>query len=125
MSYSRRRFISSAATASTMAVLGREGLFPLAADAAAAGYQPKLMPSQKEVWDQQVWMAKLGPKYTGNAAHTGFVEFLAKGLSSAGLDVQREHYTFPRWDAKRWEISIAPSSGAAFKPVVTSYFPYS
>jgi hypothetical protein len=125
MSYSRRRFISSAATASTVAVLGREGLFPLAADAAATGYQAKLMPSQKEVWDWQVWMAKLGPKYTGNAAHTEFVEFLAKGLTTAGLDVQREHYTFPRWEAKRWEISIAPSSGAPFKPAVTSYFPYS
>jgi hypothetical protein len=89
------------------------------------GYQPELMSSQKEVWDWQVWMAKLGPKYTGNPAHTEFVEFLAKGLTTAGLDVQRENYKFPRWEAKRWEISIAPQSGSNYKPAVTSYFPYS
>ena len=124
MSLSRRRFINTAA-ASTAALLGREGLLPLVADAAHSAYQPKQMSSQKEVWDQQVWMAKLGPKYTGNPAHVEFVEFLAKSLTTAGLDVQREHYTFPRWDARRWEISIAPQSGPAFKPVVTSYFPYS
>ncbi len=126
MPFSRRRFIGSAAAASTVAVLGREGLFPLVSDAAiTANSQPKLMSSRKEVWDWQVWMAKLGPKYTGNPAHTEFVEFLAKGLTSARLDVQREHYMFPRWEARRWEISIAPQSGAAWKPAVTSYFPYS
>ncbi len=127
MTFSRRDFFKSAATsASTIAVLGRDGFFPVAADAAtSAAYQAKLMPSQKEVWDWQVWMAKLGPKYTGNPAHVEFVEFLAKNLSTAGLDVQREHYTFPRWEAKRWELAIKPASGATFKPAVTSYFPYS
>lgn len=126
MPFSRRKFFqNAAASASTIAVLGREGLFPVTADAAANGYQAKFLPSQKEVWDWQVWMAGLGPKYTGNPAHTEFVEFLAKNLASAGLDVQREHYTFPRWEAKRWGITINPVSGAAFKPAVTSYFPYS
>jgi hypothetical protein len=70
-------------------------------------------------------MAKLGPKYTGNPAHVEFVEFLAKNLSAAGLDVQREHYTFPRWEAKRWDLAVTPASGSPFKPAVTSYFPYS
>ena len=31
----------------------------------------------------------------------------------------------PRWDAKRWEVTITPSSGPPFKAPVTSYFPYS
>ena len=57
--------------------------------------------AQKEVWDWQVWMAKLGPKYTGNPAHTTFVEFLASHLKDSGLVVAREHYTLPRWDARR------------------------
>src|SRR2546422_1764393 len=43
-------------------------------------------------------MAKLGPKYTGNAAHTEFVEWLAKEMSALGLDVARDRYTLPRWD---------------------------
>jgi hypothetical protein len=70
-------------------------------------------------------MARLGPKYTGNAAHATFVEFLSTQLKSLGVDVARERYTFPRWDAKRWEVAVTPSSGAPFKAPVTSYFPYS
>jgi hypothetical protein len=87
--------------------------------------RPGMLPTQKEVWDQQVWMAQLGPKYTGNKAHTTFVEFLATELKRIGLDVARERYTLPRWDARRWEIAVAPASGAIFKAPVTSYFPYS
>jgi len=70
-------------------------------------------------------MAKLGPKYTGNRAHTTFVEFLAAELKKTGLDVARERYTLPRWDARRWEIDIVLASGTQWKAPVTSYFPYS
>ncbi len=70
-------------------------------------------------------MAKLGPKYTGNAAHAQFVDFLATELKSAGCDIAREHYTFPRWEARRWRLSIVPSTGKTFDAPVTSYFPYS
>lgn len=70
-------------------------------------------------------MAKLGPKYTGNEAHRTFVEFLAKSLSSAGAEVSRDHFSFPRWEARRWGLSVTPHSGPAFAAPVTSYFPYS
>ncbi|HUJ50253.1 MAG TPA: PA domain-containing protein [Bryobacteraceae bacterium] len=125
MPSSRRRFIETAISASTLGVLGQRALLPIAAGAKTEGYRANLLPSQKEVWDWQVWMAKLGPKYTGNAAHTTYVEFLATELQKAKLDVAREHYSFPRWEARRWEIAIAPASGASFKAPVTSYFPYS
>ena len=125
MSVSRRKFMESAITASTIGVLGRQALMPLAAGATVEGYRSNLLPSQKEVWDWQVWMAKLGPKYTGNKAHTTYVEFLASHLQELGLDVAREHYTLPRWEARRWEITITPASGKSFKAPVTSYFPYS
>jgi hypothetical protein len=116
MSITRRELLGSSALA----------LLPFAVRAASVeGYRANLLPSQKTVWDWQVWMAKLGPKYTGNAAHTEFVEFLAKGLKEAGLSVEREHYKFPRWAAKRWELTIAPAGGKSFKAPVTSYFPYS
>src|SRR5438093_6613208 len=95
---------------------------PLFAEAAPPALRPGLLPSEKSVWDRQVWMAKLGPKYTGNKAHTEFVEFLAREMASTGLDIARERYTLPRWDAKRWQISIAPASGAAARVPVTSYF---
>ncbi|HEX7136378.1 MAG TPA: M28 family metallopeptidase [Vicinamibacterales bacterium] len=119
MAYSRRLFLQWAAAVSTIGVPRR-----LIA-AAPTGYRPALLPSQREVWDHQTWMAKLGPKYTGNHAHAEFVEFLATSMKALGLDVARERYTFPRWDARRWSISIEPFGASAFRPAVTSYFPYS
>jgi len=125
MSVSRRRFIGSAISASTLGVLGRQALLPVASGATVPDYRPNLLPSEKEVWDWQVWMAKLGPKYTGNKAHATFVEFLASHLQESGLEVAREHYSFPRWEARRWELTVDPASGASFRAPVTSYFPYS
>jgi len=52
-----------AASVSALAAAGRPSLL---ADAAGDSLRPGLLPTQKEVWDQQVWMALLGPKYTGN-----------------------------------------------------------
>jgi hypothetical protein len=117
MSVSRRHILQTGISASALGAL--------TAGAKADEYRPNLLPSQKEVWDWQVWMAKLGPKYTGNPAHTTFVEFLASHLKEFGLDVAREHYTLPRWDARRWEITVMPASGKGFHAPVTSYFPYS
>jgi hypothetical protein len=122
MAHSRRRFMKWAASVSSLAVAGRRALLAAGpGDSLRAG----LLPTQKEVWDHQVWMAELGPKFTGNKAHTTFVEFLATELKRTGLEIVRERYTLPRWDARRWEIAVAPASGAAFKAPVTSYFPYS
>ncbi len=135
MSVSRRSFMKWAATLSTLAVSGPAGakLVPLFRDAhgAASGpgeipaFHPELLPSQKEVWASLEWMAKLGPKYTGNPAHMEFVNWLATQLQSSGLQVERDHYSFPRWDAKRWEITATPQAGGPTKFPVTSYFPYS
>src|SRR5471032_2330767 len=131
MSYSRRSFMKWAATVSSLAAsdgarrLCAEGATAVAFQASGSAFQPALLPRQHDVWEQQLWMAKLGPKYTGNKAHTTFVEFLATEFAKTGCDVAREHYTLPRWDARRWSITITPASGARFTAPVTSYFPYS
>jgi hypothetical protein len=128
MTFSRRSFMKWAAMVSTVAVTtsSRAGILPLARNGLSeTGLRPDLLPSRQEVWDNLAWMAKLGPKYTGNKAHVTFVDFLADQMKKYGLEVNRDTYTFPRWEAKRWEISIQPASGASFKPAVTSYFPYS
>src|SRR5580704_1787963 len=117
----RRKFLKGAAAAG---LLSRAQL-NAAPTAGASAFRPELLPSQKELWDWQVWMAKLGPKYTGNPAHRAFVDFLDSQLKSAGLEVARDHFTLPRWEAYRWELSAAPSSGAHLKVPVSSYFPYS
>jgi hypothetical protein len=128
MSYSRRRFMQWAASMSALAVAGPNGtrLVHLPAARADRVFQPNLLPSQRQVWDQQLWMARLGPKYTGNAAHTTFVEFLADEFKKTGCDVSRDRYTLPRWEAKRWSIEVKPGEGSNdFNAPVTSYFPYS
>jgi hypothetical protein len=87
-------------------------------------YKPKLLPTQQKVWADMTSMAALGPKFTGNPAHVKFVDFLANRLTELKLEVTRDHYTFPRWDAKHWAISVA-NGGAKTGVPVTSYFPYS
>ncbi|HXI32281.1 MAG TPA: M28 family metallopeptidase, partial [Vicinamibacterales bacterium] len=127
MTISRRRFVEWAAAVSALAAAApaRARLAAAAIDDRATGFRPELLPSQKAVWDHQVWMAKLGPKYTGNKAHTTFVEFLATEFKAAGCEIVRDSYRLPRWEARRWEITVEPASGAPFKAPVTSYFPYS
>jgi hypothetical protein len=126
MSYSRRSFLRWAGSVSALAVASpRLGVSPLRAAESGGGFRASFLPSQQEVWDQLVWMAKLGPKYTGNEAHSKFVEFLATEMKSLGLDVGREHYTFPRWDAKRTSLSAGARGGTRSAIPVTSYFPYS
>jgi hypothetical protein len=115
MSHSRRRFLQCAVSMSALAA---------ARVRADRSFQPTLLAGQQEVWEQQVWMAKLGPKYTGNRAHTTFVEFLATEFQKAGCEVARDRYTLPRWEAKRWSIDVE-GEGTGFKAPVASYFPYS
>ena len=124
-----------AASLSTLAVSSTAGakFIPLFRDGSGRAiapdeipaFHPELMPRQKEVWATLEWMAKLGPKYTGNDAHNQYVEWLAKELQAAGLTVTRDNYKFPRWDAKHWRIGVMPASGSATDVPVTSYFPYS
>ena len=127
MAFSRREFMHWAASTSALAIAlpGRSELLPLLGKGMDSGFHANLLPSQKTVWDWQVWMAKLGPKYTGNKAHTDYVEFLATQFKALNFDVSRDHFTFPRWDARRWGITVMPASGASYEAPVTSYFPRS
>jgi hypothetical protein len=118
MTVSRRRFMQWAAA------LSAAGMPRVRAGEVVAAFRSNLLPSQQEIWEQQTWMARLGPKYTGNSAHSEFVEFLATGMKQLGLEVERVRYTFPRWEAKRSEIHVQ-ASGGSYAPRVTSYFPYS
>jgi hypothetical protein len=92
---------------------------------AAQTLEAKLFPSVDEVWGWQTWMAKLGPKYTGNKAHTAFVEFLAKELAAAGLDVARDRHTLPMWEARRAAVAVRMPGGNAVDVPIASYYPYS
>jgi hypothetical protein len=124
MTFSRRSFLRWAASVSTLVGV-RDGLGYVRLNAETSGFRPDLLPTRQATWDQLVWMARLGPKYTGNKAHTTFVDFLDAEMKSAGLTVQRDRYTFPRWEARRNALSITPRGGTKTDVPVTSYFPYS
>jgi hypothetical protein len=127
MSFSRRQFAQWAAMVSTVCLL-EEGV--LRATPLPQGSDPKIhtdfLPSQAETWEWLKWMAALGPKFTGNPAHVKYVSFLEEKLTSSGLSMSRDRYTFPRWAAKSWRLSAGPNSGDQVTDIpVTSYFPYS
>ncbi len=82
------------------------------------------LPGLKEVWDWQVFMNNLGPRYTGNAAHRAYVDFLDTQLKALGLDLVYDDYIFPRWEARRTELQLL-SSNSWQDISVSSYYPYS
>jgi hypothetical protein len=128
MPHSRRTFIRRAGSLSAFAMLAPGGhVEPFFVDASdsADTLQKNLMPSSDEIWKWQVWMAKLGPKYTGNRAHTEFVEWFASNMKSTGLDVSRDRFTLPLWEARRWGIRAAAANGQTLSIPVTGYYPYS
>jgi len=135
--FSRRDFMRHAGSASALALLrpGQLRAEPFLVDQAAAIRKDQL-PSADEVWEWQVWMAKLGPKYTGNPAHATFVDFLADSMQKMGLDVQRDRYTFERWETTspptiERGVGMAQQIRAAGRGrgeglfLASSYFPYS
>jgi hypothetical protein len=123
MHITRRRLLKSMAVASCPTLL-TSALQALAAQT-VEGYRPDLLPSRKVVWDSQLWMARLGPKYTGNKAHVTFVEFLDTELKKIGLAVEHDSYTFTRWDAKRYALKVIGAQGRPQQVPVASYYPYS
>jgi hypothetical protein len=123
---SRRKFIHWAASTSTFALAGpgmRTTSFLVDAD--DRGFRAKLMPGRDQIWAWQVWMNELGPKFTGNRAHRAYVDFLDEQLQATGLETVRDQVKFPRWEARRWELSATPASGTPVQIPVTSFFPYS
>jgi hypothetical protein len=125
MNFSRRDFMRWLAAATTLAIPGRSKGVSLAGGYPTDAYQPSLMSSEKEVWDQLAWMARLGPKYTGNKAHRTYVDFLDSNLRKSGLDVARVNYKFNRWEAHRCAIEVVSAEKKKFTAPVSSYFPYS
>ena len=82
------------------------------------------LPGLKEVWDWQVFMNNLGPRYTGNAAHRAYVDFLDTQLKALGLDLVYDDYIFPRWEARRTALQLL-SDKSQQDIAVSSYYPYS
>jgi hypothetical protein len=68
------------------------------------------------------WMSEQGPRYTGNAAHKTFVNFLRQEFEATGLKVQVYPYKFSRWDANRTDLRMATGGSDAFSVPTSSYY---
>ena len=64
------------------------------------------LPGLEEVWNWQVFMNNLGPRYTGNAAHRAYVDFLDTQFKALGLDLAYDDYIFPRWEVRRTALQL-------------------
>lgn len=110
----RRTLIGSAAAAALMAgISGCAGL-PLADGGA--------LPTADELWDAQLRLAALGPRYTGNDAHLALIDWMSAELAELGLHVASDDTRFTRWT----ETGASLALGATEEPVeVASTYPYS
>ncbi|GAB0103913.1 hypothetical protein JMUB6875_28870 [Nocardia sp. JMUB6875] len=88
---------------------------PVAAADPAAG-----LPTVDELWDAQLRLNDLGPRFTGNAAHRGFVDYIDTSLRDMGIQVIRDRVSFTRWEAGRFDLRL---DGTPLR--TAGYVPYS
>ncbi len=123
MELTRRLLLRNAAAGSALTLAG--GLRGTLARAATDdGVDLSLLPSRRALWRWTEEMVALGPRLTGNRAHLRFIDSLEGRLRDAGLRVQRDPYTFRRWDARRWSLELLGPGGPKRVPLA-SYYPYS
>src|SRR5271154_2018288 len=84
---SRREFIEVASAAALSALVPGGLAAQLAGDRNAAAFNPSLLAPADEIWGWLKTVNAYGPHYTGTEAHHKFVEFLASGMQSAGIEI--------------------------------------
>jgi hypothetical protein len=126
MSISRRRLLTSGGTATLFAVASTTGLIPVREAVAAGSDDFGALPSKQQIWEDMLFLTSCGSRNTGFPGHVRFVEFLAKRLADCpGVDVHRDTYTLPRWDATNMTISAQSAGRPARSFHATSAYPYS
>src|SRR5437762_6687193 len=102
--FSRRTFLAGVAGAAAAGLVS-----PRISRAHSIGSSPRDLaglPSRARI---QGWVHEMlapGPRFTANAAHNRFVDFLDDGFSDLGLTVHRDGHSFTRWLAKDWGLKI-------------------
>jgi hypothetical protein len=87
-----------------------------------------MLPPMAEVWSWHEELAAMGTRYTGSPGHVRFTEWLQQKFSALpGFELHTERYSFQRWLANGYSLSI--NQGAAVGPSrpvpVSYYYPYS
>lgn len=123
MTISRRKALGSAA--SILAAVPMAGQATAAAPSAPTKEDYGALPSRQEIWEQMLFLVSCGSRNTGFPGHEKWVDFLAKKLGECpGVKVAREGYTFDKWDATRYALSLQVG-GQRRNLHATSAYPYS
>jgi hypothetical protein len=124
---SRRRLLTSGGSASLLAIASAAaGLAPVREASAANVEEFGALPSKQQIWDDMLFLVACGSRNTGFPGHVKFVDFLARRLGECpGIEVHRDTYTLPRWEATSLAISAQGPGrpSRSFHP--TSAYPYS
>lgn len=81
--------------------------------------------SQERILSNVRTMNGFGPRLTGNAAHTAFIEFLKERIREMGLPVYSDPFFFKKWEPVSHAISIEELDGSLTDVHVSSVHPYS
>jgi hypothetical protein len=86
------------------------------------------LPSMDEVWRWHRQLAAMGTRYTGSPGHVRFTDWLQQQFSAVpGFQLHTDRYTFDRWLAEDWSLSIHQDAtvGPSGPVRVSYYYPYS
>ena len=118
----RRAFLAGAAGIAAAGLVS-----PRVARALSVGASPAELPGLPSRARVQGWIDEMlapGPRFTANASHNHYVDFLADGFEQLGLKVNRDRHTFTRWLAKDFSLQILSGSKKGSVPVA-AYYSYS
>ncbi len=80
--------------------------------------------SKEEMLKKIEYMNSLGPRLTGNDAHSKFIDYLKKEIADMGIQIYSDPYFFDRWEEKRSELTLHTREGDVELPIASA-FPYS
>ena len=112
MRIERRALLKSAAAGAMLSAGGCARFL----EGAAAG-----LPSRDAVWNDQLRLNRLGPRYTGDESHLRLIDWMSEELERTGLRVMNDDSRFERWSARA--ASLALGTGREPIPVASPY-PY-
>lgn len=122
---SRRQFLERSSGAALAALVPARAIAQAPAGRAATPFSPQLLASADQLWTALEAMNHLGPRYTGNDAHRRYVDSLASDMQAAGLQVTRDTYRFPRFEARSWSLAATAKGGRRIDLPVTFHYPHS
>ncbi len=78
------------------------------------------------IWNDVAAMDALGPRLTGNAAHSTYIDELEAQLVELGaVGVARDVIPIDRWTPLDWTLGMLMEDGSELPVPVASFFPYS